>query len=71
MTYLTPRESQVAHLLAQGMTAKEIASTLQTSPKTVEAQIATARLRAGATSRLHLAVLATQGLLATDRRKPA
>jgi DNA-binding CsgD family transcriptional regulator len=45
---LTPRETEVVCLIAEGFTAKQVASQLWLSPRTVENHIARARDKVGA-----------------------
>lgn len=48
---LSPREQQVAHLAADGLTNREIATALFISPRTVEDHLAAARRKLGVASR--------------------
>lgn len=52
---LTPRESEVARLVASGATNREIAQTLFLSPKTVERHVSNALKKLGARNRAGLA----------------
>ena len=56
MERLTPREQQVARLLAQGKRQKEIARLLMISRRTVEAHCNSAKAKTGARSTFELAV---------------
>ena len=53
---LSERQSEVAHLVAQGMTNREIADTLRLSEKTVETHLATVFVKLGVTSRRAVAL---------------
>ncbi len=52
---LTPQELQIAHLVGEGKTNKEIATQLYLSPKTIEYHLANAYRRLGVHSRVELA----------------
>ncbi|MDD9375941.1 LuxR C-terminal-related transcriptional regulator [Streptomyces sp. ZAF1911] len=52
---LTPREEQVAALVAQGMSNKQIAAQLVLSPRTVEGHVEHILTKLGFTSRAHIA----------------
>jgi len=52
---LTPRELQIALLLAEGRTTREAAAALFLSPKTVEYHLRHVYLKLGITSRAELA----------------
>ncbi|MCX5126700.1 LuxR C-terminal-related transcriptional regulator [Streptomyces sp. NBC_00347] len=52
---LTPRERQVAALVAQGMSNKQIAAQLVLSPRTVEGHVEHILTKLGFTSRAHIA----------------
>ncbi|WP_328946340.1 helix-turn-helix transcriptional regulator [Streptomyces sp. NBC_00250] len=52
---LTPREEQVAALVAQGMSNKQIAAQLVVSPRTVEGHVEHILAKLGFTSRAHIA----------------
>ena len=54
-TLLTPREQEVAELVAGGATNREIADVLFLSPKTVERHVSNALKKAGARNRTELA----------------
>ena len=54
---LTPRESQVARLLAEGMTNKQIAQALVVVPRTVESHVEHIFIKLGVTSRTQAAIL--------------
>lgn len=60
---LTPRESEVADLVAKGKTNRQIAETLCVSPLTVKAHMASILSKLGLHGRVELAawVLARQG----------
>jgi two-component system response regulator NreC len=55
---LTPREREVAHLLATGLTGEQIAVQLFLSPETVRSHVRNAMRRLGAKTRVHLVALA-------------
>lgn len=52
---LTPRESEVAHLITEGLANKQIARALGLSPKTVEGHIARLMSKLGVSSRVQVA----------------
>ena len=54
-TVLTPRESQVAALVGQGLSDKEIADRLVISRRTAEGHVAKSLIKLGFTSRTQLA----------------
>jgi len=56
---ITPRDEQVLRLLAQGCSNKEIAGTLNISPRTVKQHLRTLFLRAGITEGRKRVKLAT------------
>jgi len=56
---ITPRDSQVLHLLVQGCSNKEIADQLNISPRTVKQHLRTLFLRAGITEGRKRVKLAT------------
>lgn len=56
---ITPRDQQVLRLLAQGCSNKEIAGTLNISPRTVKQHLRTLFLRAGITEGRKRVKLAT------------
>ncbi len=58
---LTARESEVAGLVAQGLTNQQIATRLFLSVRTVESHVRAALAKAGRTSRTELAVWMVQG----------
>jgi len=65
---LTPRETQVLQLVAQGYTNRQIAEQLHLSPRTVETHRANLRAKLDLDSRAELVRYATQyGLLKTGR----
>jgi DNA-binding CsgD family transcriptional regulator len=56
--HLTGREREVVTLLAQGMTAKEVAAALSISPNTVEKHVETVMIKLRARNRLQMALIA-------------
>jgi DNA-binding CsgD family transcriptional regulator len=61
---LTPRELDVLRLLAEGLSAKEVAIKLDITSRTVESHIDKLRLKTRARNRTHLVAQAMQlGLL--------
>jgi DNA-binding CsgD family transcriptional regulator len=58
---LSPRESQVAALIAQGLQNKEIAALLGTSPATVQKQTIAIYRKARVSGRVHLVALLSRG----------
>lgn len=62
---LTPREVEVAQLVAEGMTNKGIAQRLFISPRTVQSHVANGMKKAGATNRAELGALAVREGLVT------
>ncbi|MGW7090490.1 helix-turn-helix domain-containing protein [Streptomyces sp. NPDC054874] len=54
---LSPRESEVAVLVAQGATNRDIAATLHVSHRTIEQHVATAMRKLGVSRRTDLAAL--------------
>jgi DNA-binding CsgD family transcriptional regulator len=52
---LTPQELQIAHLVAEGRTNREVAAQLYLSPKTIEYHLANAYRKLGVHSRVELA----------------
>lgn len=61
---LTTREYQVLKLVAQGLSAKEIAQSIDIAPRTVERHIENVRLKIRARNRTHMVTLAVElGLL--------
>jgi DNA-binding CsgD family transcriptional regulator len=64
---LTSREHQVLALVAQGLSAKEVAQEIEIAPRTVERHIENARLKIRARNRTHMVTLAVElGLLHLD-----
>lgn len=61
-TTLSPREEEVAGLVAAGKTNKEIARALFLSPKTVSRHVENAKRKLGAGSRTALAVIFAEGI---------
>jgi LuxR family transcriptional regulator of spore coat protein len=61
---LTVREQQVLELIAQGLSAKEVAQEIDIAPRTVERHIENVRLKIRARNRTHMVTLAMElGLL--------
>lgn len=56
--HLTDREREVVTLLAQGMTAKEVAAALSISPNTVEKHVETVMIKLRARNRVQMALIA-------------
>ena len=68
---LTPREVQVAQLVAVGLTNDEIAARLVVSPRTVHSHVGNALRKTGSSNRTELGVLAVrEGLAADDGAVP-
>lgn len=64
---LTAREHQVLELVAQGLSAKEVAQEIDIAPRTVERHIENVRLKIRARNRTHMVTLAMElGLLHLD-----
>lgn len=64
---LTAREHQVLELVAQGLSAKEVAQEIDIAPRTVERHIENVRLKIRARNRTHMVTLAMElGLLHFD-----
>jgi LuxR family transcriptional regulator, transcriptional regulator of spore coat protein len=64
---LTVREKQVLELIAQGLSAKEVAQEIDIAPRTVERHIENIRLKLRARNRTHMVTLALEiGLLIID-----
>lgn len=64
---LTPRETEVLHLVAGGMSAKEVANRICISPRTVERHIEHVRLKLRARNRPHMITEAiARGVLVFD-----
>lgn len=64
---LTAREHQVLELVAQGLSAKEVAQEIDIAPRTVERHIENVRLKIRARNRTHMVTLAMElGLLQLD-----
>jgi LuxR family transcriptional regulator, transcriptional regulator of spore coat protein len=61
---LTARENQVLELVANGLSAKEVAQEIDIAPRTVERHIENVRLKIRARNRTHMVTLAMElGLL--------
>lgn len=60
-TDLTPQELQVAQLVQQGLTNKEVAAQLFVSPRTVDFHLRNVFVKTGVTSRVELARLSSLG----------
>lgn len=56
---LSPRETEVVALVAEGLTDRQIAARLGVAHRTVQTQVASARTELGAESRAHLVALVT------------
>lgn len=54
---MTPREHDIARLVAVGMTNKEIAHELILSPRTIDHHVENLRRELGARNRAHLAAI--------------
>ena len=54
MTPLTIRETDVLRLIANGLSAKQVAIELEIAPRTVEHHLDHARLKTGTNNRVHL-----------------
>jgi LuxR family transcriptional regulator of spore coat protein len=70
---LTARENQVLELVAQGLSAKQVAQEIDIAPRTVERHIENVRLKIRARNRTHMVTLAMElGLLhvANDAHAP-
>jgi DNA-binding CsgD family transcriptional regulator len=65
-TGLTPTECQLARLVTEGMTNKEIANALFLSPKTVEVYLSRLYAKVECASRVELAVAVQSGALEID-----
>jgi DNA-binding CsgD family transcriptional regulator len=64
---LTPREAEILEFVANGMSAKEVASQISISPRTVERHIEHVRLKLRARNRPHMVTQAiAQGILLLD-----
>jgi len=57
---LTAREQQVVGLVAQGLSAKEVAQEIEIAPRTVERHIENVRLKTRARNRTHMVTLALE-----------
>ena len=63
-SWLSPREVEVARLVAQGLTNDEIARELVVSPRTVHSQVLSAMRKTEARNRAHLAaIVVREGVL--------
>lgn len=61
---LTLREQEVLELVANGLSAKEVAQEIEIAPRTVERHIENVRLKIRARNRTHMVTLAVElGLL--------
>ncbi len=69
---LTAREQQVLELIAQGLSAKEVAQEIDIAPRTVERHIENVRLKIRARNRTHMVTLAMElGLLHMEHEDAA
>ncbi len=68
---LSPREQEVARLVAQGLTNRQVAEELFLSPRTVDRHLSAAMRKLGVTSRTALAVAVTDGLAGDASDTPA
>jgi DNA-binding CsgD family transcriptional regulator len=57
---LTTREQQILELVAQGLSAKEVAQEIEIAPRTVERHIDNVRLKTRARNRTHMVTLALE-----------
>lgn len=57
---LTAREQQILELVAQGLSAKEVAQEIEIAPRTVERHIENVRLKTRARNRTHMVTLALE-----------
>ncbi len=68
---LTAREQQVLELVAQGLSAKEVAQEIDIAPRTVERHIENVRLKTRARNRTHMVALSLElGLLNLEGNNP-
>jgi non-specific serine/threonine protein kinase len=67
---LTPRDHQVARLLVEGRTNRQIAVVLRLSERTVEWYVARLRAKLGLATRTQVAVWAVQRGLTSDADVP-
>ena len=65
MPILTEREQQVLELVAQGLSAKEVAQEIEIAPRTVERHIENVRLKTRARNRTHMVTLALEAGILT------
>ena len=56
----TAREQQILELVAQGLSAKEVAQEIEIAPRTVERHIENVRLKTRARNRTHMVTLALE-----------
>jgi LuxR family transcriptional regulator, transcriptional regulator of spore coat protein len=69
---LTAREQQVLELIANGLSAKEVAQEIDIAPRTVERHIENVRLKIRARNRTHMVTLAMElGLLQMEHEHMA
>ncbi|MEU8586061.1 LuxR C-terminal-related transcriptional regulator [Streptomyces sp. NPDC048664] len=68
---LTPRESEIAELVCEGLTNREIAARLVIAPRTAEGHVQRILAKLGFTSRAQVAAWYVNRLLIRERRTPA
>jgi DNA-binding CsgD family transcriptional regulator len=71
VSQLTPQELQVARLVAEGLSSKEVAAQLFLSPRTIDSHLRNVFSKLGLTSRMQLARLPLGGPGLESRRVPA